>query len=301
MLDRRLETFIHVVKQGSFSKTAKVLFISSVSIKKQVDSLEKQVGVKLLNRTNQGIELTAAGEELYNGAQRLAFLSNKILTRVRNVDSSKSHTVRLGTSLIRPCRPLLSLWDEIDCEKPSIDFEIVNFEDDTASMNALIGSLGKHIDCFIAPCDSVYWREACNILLIEVLPFCLAFPKDHPLAKKNSIDWNDLAGESIMLTPGDDSLIVKRLRSDIQENHPDIQLIGSSTHFDISNFNRCAQHGYGIQSYSVWDDVHPSMTRVPVRWEYRMPYGVIYSKNPSPAVKLFAETINEWLTYRAGA
>jgi len=31
----------------------------------------------------------------------------------------------------------------------------------------------------------------------------------------------------------------------------------------------------------AWDNIHPSLITIPVDWAYKMPYGLLYKKNPS--------------------
>ena len=65
-----LKTFVAVADCGSFNKAADQLFISPPSVMKQVNNLEKHLGLRLLERTNQGIRLTAAGQIIYRNAQK---------------------------------------------------------------------------------------------------------------------------------------------------------------------------------------------------------------------------------------
>ena len=45
MLDKRVTTFIQVVESGSIAKAARLLYLSKVSVKAQMDSLEAEMGV----------------------------------------------------------------------------------------------------------------------------------------------------------------------------------------------------------------------------------------------------------------
>lgn len=295
MLDRRVETFLQVAESGSLSKAAEALLLSAVSVKKQMDGLEAFVGTQLLVRNSQGISLTPAGEVFLERAQKLAFLSERALAQVRSTASASAETVRVGSSFLRPCKRLIDLWGRIEADEPSLHIEIVPFDDDSASMNEIVASLGKRIDCFVAPCDSVYWRQHCSILVLENLPFCLAVSKRHPLASKSLLEWDDLDGETIMMVPGDDSPIVASIREEIKARHPLVRIANCPTHFDVSVFNKCEQSGFALQTYSVWQEAHPSLVTIPVNWEQQMPYGVVYSGRPSAAMERFVEAVRRHL------
>jgi biotin operon repressor len=57
-MNEQLNTFIQVAESGSLSKAAEKLFVSSTAVMKQINLLEKHVGVPLLIRTNHDKELS---------------------------------------------------------------------------------------------------------------------------------------------------------------------------------------------------------------------------------------------------
>ncbi|MEH7096545.1 LysR family transcriptional regulator [Neobacillus vireti] len=85
MYNRHIYTFIQVADSGSFSKAAEILFISTVSVMKQINALETDIGVKLLQRTNQGVFLTAAGRSIYQDAKQMIQASDSAIQRARQI------------------------------------------------------------------------------------------------------------------------------------------------------------------------------------------------------------------------
>lgn len=65
------------------------------------------------------------------------------------------------------------------------------------------------------------------------------------------------------------------------------------THYDLSVFNRCEQSGYLLQTYDIWADAHPSLITIPVNWEERMPYGIVYAKRPNEATEAFVQALSD--------
>ena len=63
MMWQGLEEFIQVVEQGSFTKAAQVLDVSTSHISRQLTQLEARLGTRLINRTTRRISLTDAGHE----------------------------------------------------------------------------------------------------------------------------------------------------------------------------------------------------------------------------------------------
>src|SRR4030042_2911578 len=64
-----LKTFLEVVKLGSFSEVAKKLSISQPAVSFQIQKLERDLGVRLIDRRQKTIALTDAGKRLLRFAE----------------------------------------------------------------------------------------------------------------------------------------------------------------------------------------------------------------------------------------
>src|ERR1700753_4155232 len=69
---RRLLTFRAVAHRRSFSRAARDLSLSQPSVSTQVAALEREVGVRLLERRPGGLRLTREGEILLEHADAVA-------------------------------------------------------------------------------------------------------------------------------------------------------------------------------------------------------------------------------------
>lgn len=61
---RQLESFLVVARHGHITRAAQELFITQPALSQQLRRLEQELGVALLTRTPQGVELTPAGADL---------------------------------------------------------------------------------------------------------------------------------------------------------------------------------------------------------------------------------------------
>jgi DNA-binding transcriptional LysR family regulator len=68
---RQLEAFVKVVELQSFSKAAKNLFLTQPTVSAHIVSLEKELNVKLVDRTTKNVETTSEGERLYEYAKEI--------------------------------------------------------------------------------------------------------------------------------------------------------------------------------------------------------------------------------------
>ena len=70
MLDvKRLRILREVARQGSFSAAADALYLSQSAVSQQIATLEREVGMQLLDRTREGPKLTDAGRVLVAHAE----------------------------------------------------------------------------------------------------------------------------------------------------------------------------------------------------------------------------------------
>jgi DNA-binding transcriptional LysR family regulator len=93
----KLETFLTVARERSFSKASAKLGISQPAVTQQIKFIEKYLAVKIIERKKNGIKLTAEGDELYKIATRLEKeinSSEKDILKIIN----KEMTFRLGAS-----------------------------------------------------------------------------------------------------------------------------------------------------------------------------------------------------------
>src|SRR5580698_2474884 len=68
---KQMRAFVATVKLGTLSRAAESLYLSQPSISLQLQALERELGVDLLHRSRRRINLTDAGEALYELARPL--------------------------------------------------------------------------------------------------------------------------------------------------------------------------------------------------------------------------------------
>ena len=93
----KLQTFMMVIKEKSFSKASAKLGISQPAVTQQIKYIEDYLDTKIVDRKKNGILLTKEGEDLYRIAQRLEKAiasSEKDLLKIIN----KEFTFVMGSS-----------------------------------------------------------------------------------------------------------------------------------------------------------------------------------------------------------
>ena len=73
----QLSYFIAIARYGNFTAAAKAFFVSQPCISHQIQSLEKELGVRLFIRNTRSVELTAAGEIFLEDAKKMVDLMER--------------------------------------------------------------------------------------------------------------------------------------------------------------------------------------------------------------------------------
>lgn len=276
-----LKIFIEVADCGSFTKASEKLFISPTAIMKQMNLLEHSIGVPLLDRTHHGISLTESGKSIYKDAKYIIEYSDEAIKRAKTIHNNKKSVIRIGTSLLNPCKTILDLWSKINDMYPQFKIQIVPFEDDHASILNTIKNIGKNFDFIVGVCDSLSWLQHCNFYKLGDYKFTISCGKKHPLAKKKSLRFKDLSNETIMTVKEGDSLVNNVIRDNITKNYPTIKIEDAPFFYDIDVFNKCEENDVLLLGPECWKDVHPALVAIPLKEDYIIPFGIIYSKTPS--------------------
>ena len=289
MYNPQLETFLRVADAGSFNKAAEESFITPTAVIKQINLLEASLDVQLFERTHRGIVLTKAGKSLYQDAKYVIQYSKEAVIRAQNAMQENTDVIRIGTSPMTPVQFLMQLWPKIQENCPGMKFQIVPFENTPENARNILGNLGQNIDVVGGIFDETMLRlRGCAGLELFYTPLCCAVSVYHPLAEKNILRMEDLYGQNLVLMRRNWSMYVDRLRDDIWQNHPQINIIDFDF-YDVNVFNRCENGNDILMAVSVWENVHPLLKIIPVEWKHSIPYGLLHSQQPSDTVKRFLE------------
>lgn len=293
MYNKYLEIFIEVADTGSFSKAAEKLYISSTAIMKQMNLMEQELGLSLLIRTNHGVSLTEAGKEIYKDAKIIIDYTNRSIKKAKKLQNKNTHFITIGTSLICPCKPLLDIWYQINDRYPDFKIKILPFEENHTNILNTLNSNGTPLDFIVSPCDSHDWLKNFDFLKLGDYKFCIAVPISHPLAKKDSISFEDLSGEKVTAITTGDSKQNQDILNKIKTICKDVEIFDAPFFYDIDVFNRCEESGSFLVTLECWKDVHPAFKTIPLSSGETIPYGILYSKTPTDDASKFLNIIKE--------
>ena len=94
---KHLLSYATVVRLGSFSRAAEELFIAQPTISLHVRQLEEELQTRLILRTTKSLEVTEKGREVYEYAQSILQLKDRITEKC---SGGAGRIIRLGASTI---------------------------------------------------------------------------------------------------------------------------------------------------------------------------------------------------------
>ena len=179
---KSIKTILSAVKHKSLSKAASELSYTPSALSHMADSLEAELGVKILNRSPMGISLTKDGEELYNSLTAVVEAEKALLQAAKALQKEKENHLRIGAFSSISQHLLPKILSQFHALHPEIRVSVA-VEDDLADW--LENDLADVIFCDEVSHGGNEWQA------IEEEPFVAVLPADM-LKGKRSVTREEL-------------------------------------------------------------------------------------------------------------
>jgi DNA-binding transcriptional LysR family regulator len=122
---RDLHILMAVADAGSMAKASARLAVSHPVISKTISDLEQSLGVRLLDRSSQGVELTTYGRALLNCGINVFDEMRQGLRQIELLSDPRSGEVRIGCTEITMAGLVPAITEEFSKRHPGIRLEVV--------------------------------------------------------------------------------------------------------------------------------------------------------------------------------
>lgn len=188
-LDLRLVRYFTVVAaHRHFGRAAADLHVAQPALSRQIQRLEKHLGTRLLDRTPRGTRLTPAGEEFLPWAEALLRAARQAELAVREKAGTERLTVGYVEDLV-----ITDAVRELRGRHPGA--EIVTRYLNCRDVGALTE---RRIDALVARVPLPFDGDEVSVAPLYEEPRMLVVPRGHPLAGRESVTAEELAGEEAM-------------------------------------------------------------------------------------------------------
>jgi DNA-binding transcriptional LysR family regulator len=117
--------FAAVVREGSFTRAADKLELSTSQVSKCVNRLERSLGARLLHRTTRRLRLTEAGSALYENSSAALSAIDEATVAVSKLQGTPRGKLRVSSSIAFGSMQLPSVIRELSAQYPDLDVELV--------------------------------------------------------------------------------------------------------------------------------------------------------------------------------
>lgn len=200
---RDLHVLMTIARLGSMAKAAAELGVSQPAVSEVVADLESALGVRLFDRTPQGVQPTPYGTALL---KRAVTAFDELRQGIRDIEflaDARSGEIRVGCPESVAAAFLQPIIHQFEENYPRVVLDI-----DTVNTLTFAPRLrDRTLDLALAragwPLDEPHLVEDLHIETLFDDALLIAVGRNHPLAKKAKVDFNELASEPWILTGKD--------------------------------------------------------------------------------------------------
>jgi DNA-binding transcriptional LysR family regulator len=195
MLDmKRLRVLREVSSQRSFSAAADALYMSQSAVSQQIATLEREVGMRLVERAGAGPTLTEAGNVLVSHADaamaRLAEAERE-LAAIAGLEGGEVRVASFPSASATLLTAGLSLFSR---RHPNVRLTVAEAEPEDSLPRLRAGEIDLAI-VFDYPSAPAQFDRDIELTLLLTESLHLALPKKHRLAGRRAVRLADLAEE----------------------------------------------------------------------------------------------------------
>lgn len=177
---RELECFVAVAEELHFSKAAKRLHMSQPPLSRQIQSLERKLGVQLLKRKTRLVELTSPGRSFLNDAREALHSLDRAMITVQRMQQGENERLRLGFIGYLLAPDLVEVLRGFRKARPQCQVELVDMEPGDQLNDIREGKLDGGF-FGIGPAEPLWDLKVFNW---KTVPLVIVLPEDHRLAQK---------------------------------------------------------------------------------------------------------------------
>ena len=193
---KKLEILMTAVDLGSFTKTSEVVGYTQSGLTHMMDALDKEVGFPLLQRSHNGIQLTAQGQRLMPAIREFLQANANLENEIQAIAEQKTEVIRIASyaSIAMHWMPEIlyrfrRLYPKANVDLRMVDHALEPFELlKSGQTDVIFASRQKLNYCNWVP----LYRETMYAIL----------PKDYPLRGRSEFPLEEFADHDFLMPYG---------------------------------------------------------------------------------------------------
>lgn len=194
-----MRELIAIKKLGNYSKAAKSLFITQPALSRHIADMEKELGIKLLDRNKHNVELTEAGLKVYTQFQHIVQNYDLLLQDINGLKTGITGTLRLGMLYYTIKQDFSSIISKFFTQYPNVKFKKYYYQP-----HEVFSALKEDfIDIGILPGNITSGNIELSFQEFRRDGMEVMMSTEHPLAEKTALTLEDLAEEECIYLKDD--------------------------------------------------------------------------------------------------
>ena len=193
---RNIKSFIKVAEFENFSKAAEVVGYTQSGLTHLMNGLEREIGMKLIQRDHSGVTLTEAGQALLPAIREYLSATAKLENQIAAIAQKKPETIRIAAyaSLAMHWMPEIlyrfrRVCPDIDVDLRMVDHELEPFELlEEGRTDVIFAARQSHINCDWTP----LYSDAMYAIL----------PEDYPIGDRKNFPIEEFDGKEFLMPYG---------------------------------------------------------------------------------------------------
>lgn len=198
MIDTKLVSLLKVYETGNYTRAAKQLSLTQPAVSQHIRALEQELGVRIFERANNELRITAEGQMVIKYARRMLSLQNNLLTDLENKKRQITQ-LKVGITHTAESNAIVEAL-----ARYATRHEGVNIQLRTDSIEILCDML-RNYEIDFAVAEGKITDKNFHSLLMDTDSLMLAVAPEHPLAEKNVVTVGQLMKERLILRLPDSS------------------------------------------------------------------------------------------------
>lgn len=190
---RDLHYLVALAEHKHFGRAAEASFVSQPTLSTQIRKLEEELGVSLVERTPRNVLLTEVGVEIARRARDVLNEVDQIRSIARRTVDPESGTLRLGIFPTLGPYLLPHVIPRLRARFPRLELLLIEEKTEIVLRQLREGKLDAGVLAL-----PIHDHQLHSELLFKE-PFVVAVPANNPLAKRASLNLEDLADQSVLL------------------------------------------------------------------------------------------------------
>ncbi len=281
----QFEAFAYVVREGSFSAAAARLQVTQSTITQHIAKLEKSVGTLLLLRGRDGVELTQAGQQFYDLADRMVALNAEVSERLEGFNAMQQGRLKVIGNAPQPALRIIGQFRE-RFPDIHIDFGLHDWTTANAMLRSRLADVGLITN---AP-----EHESWDRIHIERSRYVLYCSAEHPLSERDEVSLDDLRNDTLIV-PEKGSLTQRLLEQACLDHSIELNRIVTMTTFPL--MCEAVLQGIGVALFLRNSSlIQENLSQIPIREMPDMQDTYLIATKERARLRLVAEFVSAALS-----